>query len=249
MSLPPPPGPSLEPAPLPAHLHARIVPWRHALAWYEDAMRLWKRAPVAWALLALFTLAGELIPEAIPGVGSLLGKIVAPLVGCGMVLAAAWTDGGRRPPPRLALAAFQASGSAIAAIVVASFIAFAAEGLAAWWVAGANLLLPDPALDLTPSAIVGIYAIGVLASLPVGFVPFHVLLEKVDFASAFVASWNAFVLNTVPLLTYAAVSMALLGIGMLTMGVALLVVLPLWTASSYAAWKDIFGVRDAPAPT
>jgi len=23
--------------------------------------------------------------------------------------------------------------------------------------------------------------------------------------------------------------------------------LPLWAASSYAAWKDIFGIRDAPA--
>ena len=34
------------PAPPPAHLHPRIVPWRHALAWYEEAMRLWKRAPV-----------------------------------------------------------------------------------------------------------------------------------------------------------------------------------------------------------
>jgi hypothetical protein len=40
--------------------------------------------------------------------------------------------------------------------------------------------------------------------------------------------------------------MLLLGIGVMTMGVALVVVLPLWTASSYAAWKDIFGVRDAP---
>ena len=40
--------------------------------------------------------------------------------------------------------------------------------------------------------------------------------------------------------------MLLLGIGLMTMGIALVVVLPLWTAASYAAWKDVFGVRDAP---
>ena len=34
--------PPLTPPPA-AHLHPRIVPWQHALAWYEDAMRLFKR--------------------------------------------------------------------------------------------------------------------------------------------------------------------------------------------------------------
>jgi uncharacterized membrane protein len=94
--------------------------------------------------------------------------------------------------------------------------------------------------------VLGIYAIGVLASLPVGFVPFHVLLERTGFGDAFAASWHAFVLNTGPLLVYAAASMLLLGFGLMTMGVALVVVLPLWTASSYAAWKDIFGVGRVP---
>ena len=45
------------PPPLPApplvHLHPRIVPWQHALAWYEDAMRLFKRGPWTWAALGL----------------------------------------------------------------------------------------------------------------------------------------------------------------------------------------------------
>ena len=83
-----------------AHLHARIVPWRHAFAWYEEAMRLWKQAPVPWALLALLTLASEFGLQAMPTVGTVLGKIVTPLVACGMVFAAAVADRGRRPPLR-----------------------------------------------------------------------------------------------------------------------------------------------------
>lgn len=247
MTSPNPSPPSLLPIPPSAHLHPRIVPWRHAFAWYEEAMRLWKRAPVPWALLALLTLASELGLQAVPAVGALLGKILTPLVGCGMVFAAAAADRGKRPPLRLATAAFRASGVAIAAVVTASLITFAAEGYAAWWVADANLLAPErSAAELSSTAILGIYAIGVLASLPVGFVPFHVLLEKAGFGDAFAASWQAFALNTGPLLVYAAASMLLLGFGLMTMGVALVVVLPLWTASSYAAWKDIFGIRDAP---
>lgn len=210
-------------------------------------MRLWKRAPVPWGLLAVLTLATEFGLQAIPIGGTLLGKILTPLVGCGMVYAAAVADRGRRPNLALAAAAFRAHAAAIAAIVVASFVTFAAEGYAAWWIADANILVLDrAATELSSSAILGIYAIGVLASLPVTFVPFHVLLERTGFGEAFAASWQAFTINTGPLLVYAAASMLLLGIGLLTMGVALVVVLPLWTASSYAAWKDIFGIRDAP---
>ena len=77
--------------------------------------------------------------------------------------------------------------------------------------------------------------------------PFHVLFEQVPVGAAFAASWNAFVRNTVPLLVYAAASLVLLGFGLATMGIGLVIVLPLWAASSYAAWKDIFGVSDAPA--
>ena len=46
-----------------------------------------------------------------------------------------------------------------------------------------------------------------------------------------------------PLLVYAAASLVLLGFGLATMGIGLVIVLPLWAASSYAAWKDVFGVR------
>ena len=78
------------------------------------------------------------------------------------------------------------------------------------------------------------------------FVPFHVLLEPVAPGAAFAASWQAFVLNTMPLLAYAGASLVLLAFGLATFGLGLVLALPLWVASSYAAWKDIFGIRDAP---
>ena len=218
--------------------------WRNALAWYQDALRLVKRAPAMWGALAFLTLATEIALELVPEVGPMLGKIVVPLVACGMLYAAAAADRGEAPALRHAVAAFRASAPAIVAVVAAGLLTFAAEAFAAWWVADANLLAPAAGAELAPAAVVGIYAIGILASLPVAFVPFHVLLEDVGPGPAFRASWTAFVLNTGPLLVYSAASLVLLGVGIATMGIGLVIVLPLWAASSYAAWKDVFGIRD-----
>jgi len=133
----------------------------------------------------------------------------------------------------------------IFAIVAAGLLTFAAEAATAWWVADINLLAADAATpDLTLPEVAGVYTIGVLASLPLTFVPLHVLFERVAPGAAFVASWRAFVLNTVPLLVYAGASLVLLGFGVATMGLGLVLALPLWAASSYAAWKDVFGVRE-----
>lgn len=239
--------PPFDRSPPPAHLHPRAVPWQHALAWYEDAMRLFKRAPGTWVGLAIVTVLAELALKAVPGVGALLSQLVTPLVACGMVYAAAASDRGASPSVRDAARAFRAAPGAIAAIIASALVAFAAEAFAAWWIADANLLDSGAgSTELSTAAITGILAMGILASLPVMFVPFHVLFEDVGGAAAFTASWNAFVLNTLPLLVYSAASMVLLGFGLATFGLGLALALPLWAASSYAAWKDIFGLRDAP---
>jgi hypothetical protein len=247
MSLPASPPDSAPDAPA-MHLVPRAVPWNHAIAWYEEAMRLWKRAPFMWAFLAILTLGTEFATQAIPEVGSIVSKLVAPLVACGLLYAAVALDRGERPAVLHAFAAFRAGGAAIAAIVVASLITFGAEAFAAWWIADANLLATDSGnVDLSGTAIAGVYAIGVLASLPLTFVPIHVLFEKVPVGPAFTASWNAFVMNTAAFLVYGAASLLLLGFGVVTMGIGLVFVLPLWAASSYVAWKDVFTVREAPA--
>ena len=157
-------------------------------------------------------------------------------------------DRGEAPSIRDAIRVFSAPPYSIAAVIASSLVEFAAENFAAWWIAGVSLLDAGSAsADLTATALAGILAIGILASLPVMFVVFHVLFERVGPRDAFAASWNAFALNTLPLLAYSAASMVLLGFGLATYGLGLALALPLWAASSYAAWKDIFGIRDAPA--
>jgi uncharacterized membrane protein len=231
----------------PPHLHPRVVPWQHAFAWYEEGMRLFKHAPLTWIGLSVLTLATELVFAALPDAGTLVSEIVTPLVGCGLAYAAAVADRRGSPSLALALAAFRAGGGAIAAIVAAALLTFAIQALAAWWIAGANLLAPATAsTELSVAAALGIQMTGIIAALPITFVPFHVLFERVRPAAAFAASLNAFAENALPLLVYAAASLILLAFAAVTLGFGLVLALPLWTASAYAAWKDVFGVREAP---
>ena len=61
-----------EPAPVRG---ARALPAMHALAWYREAMRLWKRGPATFAVLALATIAVEFTLNLIPSGGVLLAQI------------------------------------------------------------------------------------------------------------------------------------------------------------------------------
>jgi hypothetical protein len=239
------PSPPAEP-PAP-HLAPHAVPWQHAIAWFEDAMRLFKWRPVTWMALALVTVVVDLVCQALPDPWTVLGKFATPLVACGLVYAAAAAD--RHTTVRLgfALRAFGLPTGTLLAVLLASFVTFAAEAATAWWLADVNLLTSaHDARDLSVAAVFGVYAIGVLVSLPITFVPFAALFERVALRPAFAASWRAFVLNTPPLIVYGGISLALLGLGVATLGLGLLLVLPLWAASSYLAWKDIFGIKEAP---
>jgi hypothetical protein len=164
--------------------------------------------PATWAALAAITIASELALRMVPLLGPLLAEVVAPLVACGLVYAAATVDRGAKPALADAARAFRAPAGAIAAIVASALVTFVAEAAAAWWIAGVNLLdTAGAAADIRASVLIGIYAIGILASLPVMFVPFHVLLEPVAAGAAFAASWNAFALNAIPLIAYAGASL------------------------------------------
>jgi len=221
----------------------RAVQAGHAFAWYEDAMRLFKLAPITWCLLGFITLAADFGLQLVPGIGVAASKVIVPLVECGMLIGAGALDRGQPLSLRYTLTAFGARPGAVAAIVIGALAIFAAEALAAYYFGGANLLAPDPETgDLSSAAVTGIVIAGALASLPVAFVPFAVLFSDASFADAFVSSARAFALNLMPLLLFAAIAVVLVVLGLLLLGVGLIAVFPLLSAASYAAWKDIFAV-------
>jgi hypothetical protein len=219
----------------------RAVGARRAFAWYEDAMRLFKLAPLTWCALGFITLAADLGLQLLPGIGIAVSKIIVPLVECGMLIGAAALDRGQPLSLRYAYAAFGARPGAVAAIVISALAVFAAEALAAYFLADANLMVADSdSVELSAPAVIGTVIISALASLPVAFVPFAALLSGASFIDAFASSARAFALNLAPLLIFAALAVLLVAVGLLLMGIGLIAVFPLLSAASYAAWKDIF---------
>ena len=221
----------------------RTVRTQRAFAWYQEAMRLFKLAPITWCALGFITLAADFCLQLVPGIGIAASKVIVPLVECGMLIGAAALDRGQPLSLRYTLTAFGARPGAVAAIVIGALAIFAAEALAAYYFGGANLLAPDSESgDLSTAALIGTVITAALASLPVGFVPFAVLLSGASFIDAFATSVRAFALNLAPLLVFAAIGVVLVALGLLLFGVGLIVVFPLLSAASYAAWKDIFAV-------
>ena len=234
--------------PPPKHLHARAVPWRHALAWYEDGLALWRRAPAVWIALTVMVLVAEFAIALLPEPSTLIGVAVTPLIGAGLVYAAAAIDGGTRPTLALAFRAFRAPAAVLVAVVLASALSWALSSLGLWWLTGEPPLSGGRGGASSAGEAIAAMVLSVLATLPFAFVPYHALLEGAGPGAALRASWQAFVLNPLPLAVFAAAALLLLALGILTFLVGLAFALPAIAAASYMAWKDIFGVGSAPPP-
>ena len=233
------PGPSVEYQ----GRDSRRVPALHAIAWYGEAMRLWKKGPATFTALAFITLVVSIVFEPVPILGFFASNVVAPLIAAGMLYASLAADRGDQPRFRHVMAPFSAPAGAQVTVVVAGLVAFAAEAFSAWQLADANLFLPSrESADLSMRVVVGIYMAGIVTSLPLTFVPFAALFDGEDLVQAFASSSRAFTRNVPALALYAGISLSLLLVGMATMGVGLVLVLPWMAAASYAAWKDIFAL-------
>ena len=110
------------PQPSLARSSPRAVPAASALAWFEAAMRMFKRAPMLWCALGFITLASKLALELVPGIGRAASEVIVPVIECGLLIGAAELDRGRPLAIGHAFAAFRAPVRALAAIVVSALL-------------------------------------------------------------------------------------------------------------------------------
>ncbi len=229
--------------PAPSARIPRAVAGNRALVWFGEAIRLWKQRPVVFSVMAVVVLVASLAFEAVPVAGLLAANVIAPLLACGFLYGSLAADSGE--PPRVAhlVAVFAAPARAQLAVVATAIVVTLVEAVVAWAVAGVNIFVPaQDASGVTPTAVLVIYAIGILASMPLQFVPMAVLFDGEAPGSAFASSARACFLNPGAMLALAVYCFALLMAAVATMGVGLVLALPWIAIASYCAWKDIFGV-------
>ena len=234
------------PAP-PARL-PRVVARNRALVWFGEAIRLWKQQPVVFSLMAVVVLVASVAFDAVPVVGLLASNVVAPLLACGFLYGSLAVDSRDRPRVAHLFTVFAAPFPAQLTVIAAGLVVTLIESAIAWFIADVNLFLPAPdAGSLTPATVLTIYAVGILVSMPVQFVPMAVLFDGESPGAAFAHSWRACVQNPRPMLSLAVYCYVLLMAGLATLGVGLVLALPWIAIASYSAWKDIFGVTPGPA--
>ena len=221
----------------------RAVRADRAFSWYAEAMRLFKRHPLRFAGLSVAIVVAELLLSLIPVAGRPLANMLVPLIACSLLYATLATDRGDRPRLAHLIAPFALPIGGMAAVLLASFAVFGVEWLVAWHLAGSNLLAVDGERALGPLTALAVYGSGVAVSLPLTFVPLLALFEQASVRDAFAGSAAAFLRNLPAFALYGALSVALLGLAFITMGLGLAIALPLWAASSYAAWKNLFGLE------
>lgn len=221
----------------------RAVAGNRTLVWFSDAIRMWKRHSVVFSLMAVVVLVASIAFDAVPIAGLAASNVLAPLFACGFIYGGLAVDSRDRPRFAHLFAVFAAPPRAQMAVVAAGFAVTLIESAAAWALADVNLFLPSPdASGLSAATVLAIYAVGILASMPVQFVPMAVLFDGEAPVSAFASSVRACLLNPRPMLALATYSYALLMVGLATLGIGLLLALPWIAIASYSAWKDIFGV-------
>jgi len=222
----------------------RRVPPGRALVWFSEAIRLWKRGPLPFSLMAVVVIAIFVALGPLPVMGIVMANVVVPLLTCGLLFASLAADRGERPRFTHLFMVFAAPASAQLTVVAAAVAATLIESALAWSIAGINLLAPDGGMaDVTPSTLLMLYATDVLVSLPFTFVAMAALFDGDPPGRAFVSSLRAFARNARGMLTLGVYTFTLLMAGLATNGIGLVLGLPWIAAAQYAAWKDIYGVE------
>ena len=202
-------------------------------------------APAPSAASRSSVLVASVALEPVPIAGFVAANVVAPLLACGLLYASLAADRGDRPRIAHLVAVFAAPLPAQVAVVAAGLVPVAAEIWIAAQVAGVNLALP---------AAGSVAAVG-------GRDPRHLRrghrgrrcpsrscrwsrCSTASRSAACSRCRRARSRSTFRALgAYACIAFALLLVGIATSGVALVLVLPWIAAASYAAWKDVFGVK------
>lgn len=206
-------------------------------------MRLWRVAPGTFAGLTAITIGAQLLLELIPTGGVLIEQVMVPLLECSLLYASLAADRGDKPRMRHLLAILGAPARAQATVVAAGLLTFAIEAYAIDLLTGIDLLASMHQREPeSPSVLLLIVAINVIASLPFMFVVPAALFDDAGFVASFRASVAAYAHNVVPLLLYGLLVFGFTLFGLVTSGIGLLLAGPWIAASSYAAWKDVFQV-------
>jgi len=235
------------------------VPSGNGVAWWQEGWRLFALSPWVWIAITLVFLAVLILLHLIPFLGSFAATILSPVLTAGIMAGCSAQDHGEeltinhlfsgfseRLGSLLVLGLVYLAGTVLVVCIVAA-IAIGTVGMSGV----AALMSGDPTQAIfTMLATVGFglllaVLVGTLAALPLmmayWFAPALVMLRNDDPLVAMKASFFACLTNVWPMLVYSLVGIALAIVATIPLFLGWFVLGPVFAASLYASYKDIFG--------
>lgn len=238
---------------------AAAVASGNGTAWWREGWRLFAASPGIWIAITVLYVIIMVMLSFVPVLGSLATTLLAPVFAGGVLsgcraqdrggelriehLFAGFTD---RLGPLMIVGLLYLIGT-LAIVVVVGTLLFAAVGMTGI----GTLLTGDPlqagVASLAALGIGALFAVllGLLLGIPLmmafWFAPALVALRNDEPVAAAKASFDACLRNMLPMLVYSLLGLAFAIVASIPLGLGWLVLAPVFAASIYASYKDIFG--------
>jgi len=228
-------------------------------AWWSEGWRLFTASAGVWVAITVLYVVVMVMLALIPVLGSLATTLLAPVFAAGVLSGCRALDRGgeltighlfagfsERLGPLMIVGLLYLLGSFVIVVVVAGLL-FATVGMT-----GIGALLTGDPLQAGVAALaaLGIGAmlavlIGLLLGIPLmmafWFAPALVALRNDEPVAAMKASFDACLRNMLPMLVYSLLGLVFAIAASIPFGLGWLVLAPVFAASVYASYKDIFG--------
>ena len=227
-------------------------------AWIGEGWALFKQAPGTWILIFIVFMLLTLVLMVIPG-GSLVYYLVLPIFLAGLMLGCRDIEAGQPLTVGHLFAAFKLNvGNLIlvgllylAGTLVLTFIAFVPIGVVAAFVIpglmdGTAGTAPDPDTVMwtfIPLIVLGVliaFAVSIPLLMALWFAPALVIFHDMAPMESMKASFRGCLKNLMPFLWYGVIGFGLLILALIPVGLGLLVVSPLFWATMYTGYRDIY---------
>ncbi|WP_428624087.1 BPSS1780 family membrane protein [Sedimenticola sp.] len=227
--------------------------------WKWIARGFWhfKQNPLAWIIAVVVWVVLSVGLSLVPFVGSLVITLLSPVILAGLMLGSAAQEHGDDFEISHLFSGFSSSVGQLVLVGLLYLIGFFLIMVVVGMVSGGVLVgmmggmdamqNPDPSTMQSAMGVGSILLISLMAlglSIPLmmayWFAPALISMEGMSALSAMKLSFSGCLKNILPFLLYGIVGIVLFFIGAIPVGLGLLVVMPVMTASMYTSYRDIY---------
>lgn len=221
-------------------------------SWFGESKRIFKLAPGAWVGSMVLWFILLLVLSIVPVVGQLLSTMLNYILLAGLMIGCQAVFDGHKFELKYLFAGFS---SHLWRLILLALIASVVSAFVMWMTIDPAYF--DPAvfadgtlpagLSLTELSLSILIAMTLLIPLFMGlwFAPILIVLQNLSVIDAMGMSFKGCFINTLPFLLYGLIALPLLTIGIMTLGLGLLVIMPMLVISIFTSYRQIFLVKDS----